>query len=522
MSGLQTVRALLGKMGSEERTVLRNYLTSFDSRGERFNSKSVKLLDMLGDQPGRPSDSEVEFFIYGKRSTMAFSRLLIRFRDKLLESLLLDVNIRRENSYNEYERNLFEVRKKLSYAQILAERGLSELAYFMYDSVCEIAEYYEFYDEWQQAIRLRMEITGTSQGEEIFERWRQKHEKVERAAKACFDAYCRYTIWMNRFELRQSIPVQDPQLIKDIHLIKNAAEKTSSDQIHFYWLQLDALFLQQQRNYRQARRSLEKLRALVENSRVLFTNHRLGHVLLKLSENELHLHRFNRSIEYSQKAHALMQPGTRSEFQCLDAEFYGHFYNTRFGASRMILQDLLNRDTGRSGLHRRSRRHYILACILFLQGLYREANDLLLELNIIDADHEGWNVALRILLIMTDIERSLHDIAGKRIESARKHLRKLEAMEKGRPRDQIIYESLKLLDQYSYDFKAAYQHLAQQFVLLRSNHPDYRWEVKTPELIIFHEWFFARVIKGEYVHKIPRYAEPDATIVPDHSDAIPE
>jgi tetratricopeptide (TPR) repeat protein len=392
----------------------------------------------------------------------------------------------------------------------------------MYDSVCEIAEYYEFYDEWQQAIRMRLEITGTSQGEEIFERWRQKHDKVERIARACFDAYCIYTIWMHRFKLRQPIPIQDPQLIKDIHHIKNAAEKTSSDQIHYYWLQLDAAFLQQQRNYRQARRSLEKLRALVENSRVLFTNHRLGNILLKLSENELHLHRFNRSIEYSQKAHALMQPGTLSEFQCLDAEFYGHFYNAHLSSSRMILQDLLNRDVGRSGLHRRSRRHFTLACILFLQGLYREANDLLLELTIIDADREGWNIALRTLLIMSDIERSLQDIAGKRIESARKHLRKLEAMEKTRPRDQLICESLKLLDQYNYDFKVAYQHLTAQFALLRSNHPDYRWEVKTPEMIIFHEWFFARVIKGEYIHKIPRYAEPDTALISDNSNEIPE
>jgi tetratricopeptide (TPR) repeat protein len=511
MSGLQTIRALLGKMGSEEKKVLRNYLTSFDSRGERFNSKSVKLFDILGDSPNRSNDREIEFFIYGKPATTAFSRLLIRFRDKILESLLLDVNVRRENNHNDYYRNLFEVRKKLSYGQILVGKGLHELAYFMCDSACEICERYELYEEWQQALYLRMQIMGASYNEDAFNRIRHRYEKVTRIARAVFDAYCTYTVWINRFNSSSHHQESASELYEDVQKLKIAAEKTDSDQILFYSLHLEAVQSHQVFNYRQVRKNLEKLRILIEDSEVLYTNQRLANVLLNLANNELYLRRFDRAIEYSQNARTLLHVQTKEEFQSLELEFYAHYYNARFGPARMLLQDLLDRDSGRLTASRRGRRHYILACILFLQGLYREANDLLLELNAIDAEREGWNVWLRILLIMTDIQRSLTDVAGKRMESAKKHLRKLAMLEKANPRDQLIFECLYTLDQHQYDFKAAYQHLSGQFEWLRSNHPQYRWEVKTPEMILFHEWFFAYVIKSEYIHKIPRYSEPDAS-----------
>jgi hypothetical protein len=510
MSGLNTIRLLLAEMQPEERNTFRNYLTSFDSRGEKFNSKSVKLLDLLGERPELPSDRDVEFFLYGKRSTMAFSRLLIRFRDKLLESLLLDVNVKREGAYSDHFRYLFEARKKLCYAQILAGRGLHEIAHFLCESVCETGERFELYEEWLLALRIRMQLAALLQHDAAaFQRLQLRYEKVERAHRAAFDAYCTYNFWMQRFE-HKALPVaNDAQLAADTERLRENAAKVNSDHVSFYWLYLDAAKHQSNRNYRIARRSLEKQLTLIENSKAVFVENRLGAVLLNLADNEINLHRFDRCVEYCQRAMALQHVKSFNANQCLEREFYGHYYANRFGQARMILQELLANDVGKHTAFRRGRRQYLLANILFLQGMYRETNDLLLELNAIETDSEGWNVGLRVLLIMTDIERSLHELAGKRIESTRKHLRKLEQQDKLRLRDRVIYEVLRELDANSYDFKATYQQMPDEFALLRSNRENYRWEVKTPEMIIFHEWFFAHVIKIDYIQKVPRYADPE-------------
>jgi tetratricopeptide (TPR) repeat protein len=511
MSGLKTIRKLLHAMQPEERTTFRNYLTSFDSRGEKFSSKSVKLLDLLAERPDLPADRDVEFFLYGKRSTMAYSRLLIRFRDKLLESLLLDVNVRREGNYGDYFRYLFEARKKLSYAQIVAGRGMEDLANFLCDSVCETGERFELYEEWLLALRLKMQLAAlVQQDNTVFTRLLQRYEKTEKAHRAAFDAYCTYNKWINRIERKAYINAHDPDLLADVERLREHAQKVSSDHVNFYWLYLDAARNQFNRNYRIARRCLEKQLTLVENSRALFNDSRMGTVLLNLADNEIYLHRFDRAVDYCQRAMALQHLESFNANQCMECEFYGHFYSQRFGQARMILQQLLLAETGRRVTFRHGKRQYLLANILFLQGMYRETNDLLLELNAIETDSEGWNVGLRVLLIMTDIERSLHELAGKRIESTRKHLRKLEQQDKLHPRDRIIYEVLRQLDANSYDFKITYQQMPEEFALLKSNKRGYRWEVKTPEMIIFHEWFFAHVIKNEYNQKVPRYIEPDA------------
>ncbi|MCU0432703.1 MAG: hypothetical protein MUC87_04550 [Bacteroidia bacterium] len=497
-------------MHPEERTTFRNYLTSFDSRGEKFNSKSVKLLDVLAERPDLPPDSDVEFFLYGKRATMAYSRLLIRFRDKLLEALLLDVNVKREGNYGDYYRYLFEARKKLCYAQIVAGRGLEDVANFLCDSVCETGEKFELYEEWLLALRLKMQFAAVVQQDNtVFNRLMHRYEKTERAHRAAFDAYCTYNKWINRIESKAYINAYDPELAADVERLRDHAQKVSSDHVNFYWLYLDAARNQFNRNYRTARRCLEKQLTLVENSKALYNDSRLGTVLLNLADNEIYLHRFDRTVDYCQRAMALQHLESFNAGQCMECEFYGHFYSQRFGQARMILQQLLATETGRRNTFRRGKRQYLLANILFLQGMYREANDLLLALNAIETDSEGWNVGLRVLLIITDIERTLHELAGKRIESTRKHLRKLEQQDKLHPRDRIIYEILRQLDANSYDFKTTYQQMPDEFELLKSNKRGYRWEVKTPEMIVFHEWFFAHVIKSSYTQKIPRYAEPD-------------
>ncbi|HNP49389.1 MAG TPA: hypothetical protein PKL85_11160, partial [Bacteroidia bacterium] len=53
----------------------------------------------------------------------------------------------------------------------------------------------------------------------------------------------------------------------------------------------------------------------------------------------------------------------------------------------------------------------------------------------------------------------------------------------------------------SYDFKKVARSRQKELNLLDSVELDYRWQILSPELIVFQEWFYAR-LKGEnYNHK---------------------
>jgi len=517
MSGLQSIRGLIACMSPEEISTFRNFLTSFDSRGERFNSKSVKLLDLLGRSRENVSDREVEFIVYGKRSTVAFSRLLIRFRDKLLESLLLDVNTRREDAYSEQFRYLFEVRKKISCAQILVGRGLNELALFLYDSAADTCKEFEFYEELLMALRLKMQLVALTQGYEEFQRIMREYKRYELCNEARFAAYCDYNLLVGKTGFKGRQEEHGRFLVQAVARMRRDYEVTNSANVAFYLYYLEAHHFQELQFYRNARKSLLRLAQLIDRSPAVRTKYRLGNVFINLADNDLFLRQFERSISFSAQARALVKPGSFNEFQCMETEFYAQFYSGRYEVARQLLEELLEKDQDKTAAFRRGRRQYLMACTLFMLGNYREVQELLLEQNEIEADREGWNVGIRILSIMNDIERMLHDMAGKKIENARKHLRKLGSEEKLRRRDTLIYEVLRELENRSYDFKQVYQELAGHFELLRSNDTECCWLIRSPEMIIFHEWFLARVIKIKYVQKIPKYVEPVGTPIPMHN-----
>lgn len=507
MSGLQTIRKLVASMSPEEQTTLRQLLLSFDSRGEKFNSKSVRLLDLLIEPSESMSDRDMEFVIYGKRSTPAFSRLVIRFRDKLLESLLLDVNVKREGNYSDVYIHLFEVRKKISYAQILIGRGLNELALFLYESVMEICKMYEFYEELLIAIRLRMQIVSLTQGNEYMRKLKQDYRKYDRCREAALFAYFDYNTLVSNTEFKTRKEGLIPFLEQATARMAQDMEETGSANVAFYRYYLEAQLHQENHMYREARKSLQKLASLVQKSPALNVQYRLGNVFINLADNELYLRSFDRCVDYCHRAIGQLKVGSFNEFQCMETEFYGHYYAGRYEAAHRLLAELIDRDSGKHTAFRRGKRHYLQACTLFMQREFREAQDILMEVNVIDADREGWNVGIRMLAVLTDIERSLHDLAGKKIENIRKHLRKLEEEQKLRRRDELIYEVLRALDHRSYDFVHTWRDMQEHFELLRSNDPDCCWQIKSPELIIFHEWFFSKVSKVKFIQKIPKLIE---------------
>ncbi|TND08394.1 MAG: hypothetical protein FD123_2190 [Bacteroidetes bacterium] len=511
-------------MSPEEQGVFRGFLTSFDSRGERFNSKSVKLLDLLCSSHGNISDHEVEFYVYGKRATMAFSRLLIRFRDKLVESLLLDVNVKREGAYSEQFRYLFEVRKKICCAQIFVGRGLYEIALFLYDTAAETSGKYEFYEELLQVLRLKMQLAALTQGKEEFQRIMREYRKYEACQAAAFAAYCDYNLLVGETVFKGRQEDHGRFLLQSISRMRRDYQETGSANVAFYLYYLEAQHFQELHFFRHARKSLMKLAALVEKFPAVHVPYRLGNVLINLADNDLFLHQFDRAVETCSRARPLLKTGSYNEFQCMETEFYGHYYSGRYDHARMLLLELLESDNEKNASFRHGKRQYLLACTLFMQGEYKEVHELLAEHNEIERDREGWNVGIRILSIMNDLERALNDSAGKKIENARKHLRKLEQQEKLRRREQLIYEVLRELDNRSYDFKAVHQSLAGHFEALRSNDGENCWQVRSPEMIIFHEWFLAHVIRIKYVQKTPKYTEPVGLVMPVNGPAsfLPE
>ena len=160
-----------------------------------------------------------------------------------------------------------------------------------------------------------------------------------------------------------------------------------------------------------------------------------------------------------------------------------------------------------------SKRSFLFASVLVLKKQHSDAHKVLQDTKEIEKDKEGWNLGIRILSIINQLESHKLDIVDLNIESLRKHIERTIKMKAIRKRDVIILKLLAKLSRQGFNFKAVWKKNLKYFDLLASNDPEYRWEMKSPEMIIFHRWFESKV-KGkdyDYVLKAPQ----ESSVTPD-------
>ena len=134
-----------------------------------------------------------------------------------------------------------------------------------------------------------------------------------------------------------------------------------------------------------------------------------------------------------------------------------------------------------------------------MDGPQSEVSKKLAETKEIEKDKDGWNIAVRILSIMHQIDNEDFDLADSRIESMRKHIERT-MKEKGiRPRFIIILKTLRDLVNNGFEFEKIWKTRQNYFELLSNDDDEtHRWRILSPELIRFDVWFEAKATRSTY------------------------
>ena len=105
---------------------------------------------------------------------------------------------------------------------------------------------------------------------------------------------------------------------------------------------------------------------------------------------------------------------------------------------------------------------------------------------------------IRIIVILAQIEMNEFDIADKSIDSLRKILEKT-GNDSINLRFKHIGKLLSLLKNCSYDFRKVQK--AKAYLIDSIIEGEFSWKPNSPELIIFEEWFMAKIKGVSYNHK---------------------
>ena len=142
-----------------------------------------------------------------------------------------------------------------------------------------------------------------------------------------------------------------------------------------------------------------------------------------------------------------------------------------------------------------SKRGSLFACLKTIGGDIKGSNELLLDVKEIEKDKEGWNIGKRVLKIINCIESNDLENADLKVLSLEKFIKRILKSRFVRKRDVLIIRILLKLINEGFNFEKVYKQRIKYFELLGGNDPEYAWKIKSPELIIFHEWFKRKVGK---------------------------
>lgn len=143
------LKVVMSRLSLQEINAARKFVLAFDADGHKLNNKSDILFDYLIQNPlATYSKAKQSGGKFDCKKT--FDQQCRRLKDKISESLLLDVNIKKNEAERSYQNIRLYVRKKLLIAHMLLERGAESEAFSICKKLIKLAREYELYAELQE------------------------------------------------------------------------------------------------------------------------------------------------------------------------------------------------------------------------------------------------------------------------------------------------------------------------------------------------------------------------------------
>jgi hypothetical protein len=494
-------RGILFMMDTNERLVLRNYLTCFESRKKGHKPKTLMLLDLLE----RYKEDDKVIFLFRKKVLTEDARrmVLARLLEKMLFSLTLDVNIAKHEIYDELAQARAKVAQGKVAAQVLIARGQRQNGIRALTHSIEIAKKFELFHDLVEMMLIYYRYPKTERGhEDSVELLNEiNHASISRdaefKARITFDEVVRQYGFKGLSRARPE--VERLKFINErVAELQTAYEQTQATTIGYFHLLLLIESHQLQGQLEEATVHLKSLIRLVEDSPAIRNRVRMATAYGNLAANELWDYRYIEAEINFSRALVFLRENSRNHALISEYLFYCQFYSGQLLKAKTTLASLIVNMNIEQSEHRKAVRSYLMACIEFCLGNFSEVGRFLRAGHAISLDKEGWNVGMRILAIMNAIEQEDSDYADSLIVNLRQFVREGLRGQELRSREIHIIELLVELRKFGYDFKKTKAAKAKKLAALYNSKGDDAWQIQTPEIICFHLWFEAKISKKPY------------------------
>lgn len=487
------LRALILSLTKDELRVIKSYLIVFKYKMNKSNPKSITLINAILDNKSIKSN-ELMFLLYNQANTTAFRKLCHRLRDKILESLILEVNTTRPGYISALGKATIEANKLHLKILLCFTKGNAQLGLSLINRLLNLSKKHQLYDEQIKALDLKQRALGLRFGSKRYNKIANEMTDCEYAKQSVRLANQYLGKLFNELKFKNSRPKKLSFLVDATKDLAERHQKSQSKEVFFLWKRMEIEHLQEQKDYSKSNALITKTLKYICSEPIIYKKRMEGGLLMNLALNHTFLNQIEEALNCANAALPFFKENSYNYYQLQEVCFYAHYYSGRLSEAFQIAIETERKPKAQKTPLQQSKWNYWLGVCLFNQGRYAEAEHLLAEGQELKKDRKGWNMSIRILHIVALLEVGKHNAATQEVDTLRNfyysnpHVRKRE--------NSILHLLLKL--QGHWDFNAVYQKEKDLLKKLSTAEKYFRFEIQTPELFLFDQWFMSKLKKKTY------------------------
>lgn len=500
MARLKELSSIIHSLSEEEVKVLQRYLHCFDTVNESHEPKGERLLNLIIHN----NPSELKLF-EKKFTKQAFSMLVLRLYEKVLDTLIFDINIKKTDVYSDIGIAKIGIRKRILYTQALNAKSNFAESIPLYQKNITVAKDFELYDELLISMYELQNIYAALSKKSDFDAIAKEikhYEEVRINVKEATQLYNKFTMNRDLYPEDSSISLELESILPDL---KKSFHVSQSSSVGWFYYRLYIEYCQAKQKYLEGYTACNSLLTLQKENQAIRSESYMAITYKWSATFSIFLYDFDQAIISILKSQNIDRKIKRNYQLGKLTEFHANFHKGNLAEAQFIIDELISK-TEENESFQKSKYYYLGACCSFLSGEFGKVFKQLSETKEVEKDKEGWNIAVRILGIMHQIENGDFDLADSRIESMRKHIERTMKEKDIRPRYVIILRILRDLVNSSFEFDTIWKTRQNYFDLLRDDSNEtHRWRIWSPEVVRFDIWFEAKATGKSYQDLSTRY-----------------
>ncbi len=468
---------------------------------KRSNDKVDKLSRTLFEAIVE-NGSSIQFNLFKNDiSTDTLRKLLQRLTEKVFEGLISNELMFNNELFDLKSKQVLLIRKKILLYDALAYRGITKYALLVLNQAIRLSIKVEYYDYLIIALEkklVKMSLRqGISEYNKVFKSI-QYYNECNIALK-----YSQYLIrlYSSNFDFRQKV-LDGLSLKNAIKKVGNDYERTKSKSIKINLFNLKGVQYYNSGDYFSCLNNFKKLFQYLQRNKNFVFNSYFATCLLNIAECETMLLNFNKSLYYLDK---IAKSPTRNDFNELlvtEMKFYNYYFSGELKDSMNCMNKIFAKiDNVIISKYLKAKFMFFAAVINFINMNYVQTTLYLKNCKHLDTDKDGWNIGIRIFTVMNYIVTNKLILAENSIESMRKYMSKVKGQGTFYERSKLILKIFTSLVHESFNFKTVYEIRSSEFSKLKDGNLLFSWNIKSPEMIPFDEWFISIMNFDNYNHK---------------------